>query len=434
MSYEPTEGHGATPVNRDASDDFVQFGSGSVRAALDGVQWTGRFGEEDEQSRRYGRSAPQPAPEWELPIVDTNAWVGRVPPARRWIVNGWLARATGGALFGEDGIGKSLLAQQLATCVAAGRPFLGLEITHAGAMYVTCEDDELSLWQRQRAINKALGLPLDCAPAMLSTLAGHVAAQLGDFDETGTFQPGPMFHAIAARAESIKAGLIVLDNIAHLFPGNEIVRRQVVGFLAAVDKLALQCDAAVLLLGHPAKAVGSEYSGNLGWSAHVRQRWFMSGGDPELNDSDTRVLKKAKANLGKKGEEVAFRWHEWAFVRDEDLGEDLAREYAEIARNGAENDVFLSCLSERNRQRRPVSEAKASRTYAPKEFALMPEAKGMPALRLEAAMDRLFRIGAIERGFLFREDGKDKSGLRETSADLADLPADLPRTPVADVR
>ncbi len=363
--------------------------------------------------------------DWILPIVDTNAWVGRIPPARRWIVDGWLARATGGALFGEDGIGKSLLAQQLATCVAAGRPFLGLDVTHVGAMYITCEDDELSLWQRQRAINKALGLPLDCAPAMLSTLAGHVAAQLGDFDEAGTFQPGPMFHAVARRAESISAGLIVLDNIAHLFPGNEIVRRQVVGFLAAVDKLALQCDAAVLLLGHPAKAIGSEYSGNLGWSAHVRQRWFLGWGDPELNDPDTRILRKAKANLGKKGEEVAFRWHEWAFVRDEDLGNDTARELAAAAAAGYDNEVFMACLRERNRQRLPVSQSKESHTFAPKEFVGMPEAKGLTQERLTAAFHRLMRLGRIERGFLWREDGKDKRGLREVSADLPDDPADL---------
>lgn len=256
---------------------------------------------------------------------------------------------------------------------------------------------------------------------MLSTVVGHLAAELGQFDETGVFAPGPMFHAIAARAQSIKAGLIVLDNIAHLFPGNEIVRRQVVAFLAAIDQLAMTCDAAVLLLGHPAKAIGSEYSGNLGWSAHVRQRWFLTWGDPELGDSDARVLRKAKANLGKRGEEVAFRWHEWAFVRDEDLGEDVARQYAEIARHNHENAAFLACLAERNRQQRPVSEAKASRTYAPKEFASMTEAKGVTLPRLEAAMDRLFRVGAIERGFLFRMDGKDKSGLREVSAEL---PAD----------
>lgn len=408
----------------------------------------------DDEQRRYTVTDDNPAvgtlprrsngpiasePErWKLPLIDTASWIGRMPPPRDWTVEGWLARRTTGGLFGEDGVGKSLLAQQLATAVAAGKPFVGLKTTQSAALYLTCEDDELSLWQRQRSINKALGLPLEAAPAMLSTLVGYLAAELGQFDEDGVFVPGPMFHAIADVAKDRSAGLIVLDNIAHLFPGNEIIRRQVVAFLAACDQLAASCNASVLLLGHPAKAAGSEYSGNLGWSAHVRQRWFLTWGDPELGDTDARVLKKAKANLSKKGEEVAFWWQDWAFVTRDDIGADRARQFDEIARHNLENEAFLTCLRERNRQRRPVSEAKASRTYGPKEFALMPEAKGFNAHRLEGAMDRLFRIGAIERGFLFREDGKDKTGLREVSADYAndpaDLPADVPRTPADDTR
>jgi RecA-family ATPase len=362
------------------------------------------------------KGAIQPAPKekegpWQLPIIDTSAWIGREPPARRWIVKGWLARATGGAMFGEDGIGKSLLGQQLATCIAAGRPFLGLETTQAGALYLTCEDDELSLWQRQRAISKALGLPADCAPAMLSTVVGYLAAELGQFDEHGSFVPGAMFHAIVARAQSINAGLIVLDNIAHLFPGNEIVRRQVVAFLAAVDQLAMTCDASVLLLGHPAKAVGSEYSGNLGWSAHVRQRWFLGWGDPALGDSDTRVLRKAKANLGKRGEEVEFRWHEWAFVIDEDLPDDTRAEIAKVAQLGHDNELFLLCLAEMTRQERNVSE-KRSASFAPTMFAKMSESKGIGKERLEAAMDRLFRLGTIKRGTLpWKRDRKEIEGL-----------------------
>ena len=58
----------------------------------------------------------------------------------------------------------------------------------------------------------------------------------------------------------------------------------------------------------------------------------------------------------------------------------------------------------------------------------MPESKRIGAHRLEAAMDRLFRINQIERGFLWRDggEGKDKIGLRRKSAELAKAPADLP--------
>jgi hypothetical protein len=70
-----------------------------------------------------------------------------------------------------------------------------------------------------------------------------------------------------------------------------------------------------------------------------------------------------------------------------------------------------------------VSENLASRTFAPLVFSKMPESKGIGRGRLEAAMDRLYRIDAIERGFLWRADRKDKFGLREKCADLRADPA-----------
>lgn len=387
------------------------------------------------------------APAWELPLVDTATWIGREPPARRWIVDGWLARGTGALLVGEDGVGKSLVAQQLATCVAAGRPFLGLPTVQVPTLYLTCEDDADELHRRQRAINRAAGLPVDCAPAMLSSLVGALNIELGAFDPNGKFVLSPCFDGIAAKAKAAGVGLIVLDNVAHLFPGNENVRREVAAFCSALDRLAIECDATVLMLAHPNKG-GAEYSGSTGWSAHVRQRWFMERPEPVdgLPDRDARVLRKSKANYSEAGVELAFRWYEWAFVQPGDLPPDTAREIAEAAAAANDNALFLACLAERNRQRRAVSDAKASRTYAPKEFAAMPEAKGVGYARLEAAMDRLFRLGVIDRGFLWREDGKDRHGLREVhadvpptsaddvSADPADLAADLPPTCSADLR
>ncbi|MFX7739720.1 AAA family ATPase, partial [Acinetobacter baumannii] len=63
---------------------------------------------------------------WVLPLIDTTGWVTNDPPAREWIVSGWLARGTVCLLSGDPGVGKSLLGQQLATARWAGRPFLGL--------------------------------------------------------------------------------------------------------------------------------------------------------------------------------------------------------------------------------------------------------------------------------------------------------------------
>lgn len=61
----------------------------------------------------------------------------------------------------------------------------------------------------------------------------------------------------------------------------------------------------------------------------------------------------------------------------------------------------------------------------------MAESKKIGAARLEAAMERLFRIDQLERGFVGRIDRKDKEGLREKCAEVR---AELAPTACADVR
>lgn len=345
---------------------------------------------------------PPASAKWSVPLVDATRWFEAEPPARRFVVDGWLARGTGALLVGEDGVGKSLVAQQLATCVATGRPFLGLEVTQSAALYLTCEDDEDELWRRQRAINQALGLPINAAPAMLSSLVGWTSVELGHYDVNDKFQLSPIAEGIVACAKERSAGLIILDNLAHLFPGNENVRRDVATFCAAMERMAIDADATVLLLAHPSKS-GAEYSGSTGWSAHVRQRWFFDRADKDgaVIDRDARVLRKSKANYAASGAEVHCRWHEWAFIAgDADQG-GIGAEHAADAAANMDDDLFLACLTERNRQQRPVSE-RPSPTYAPTEFTKMPESKRIGKPRLAAAMDRLFRANRIER----REVGK----------------------------
>src|SRR3546814_19737218 len=65
-------------------------------------------------------------------------------------------------LTGPGSAGKSLLGQQLATCHALGRPFLGVDTRGGPALYITCEDDKDELHRRQAAICRALhGQPAD---------------------------------------------------------------------------------------------------------------------------------------------------------------------------------------------------------------------------------------------------------------------------------
>lgn len=206
-----------------------------------------------------------------------------------------------------------------------------------------------------------------------------------------------MFHGIAAAAKQRGAGLIVLDNLAHLFVGNENARRDVAAFCSALDRMAIECDATVIALAHPAKTEGSEFSGSTGWSAHVRQRWFMER-PKEALDRDARVLRKSKSNYASSGDEVAFRWHQWAFVRDADLPDDQRAEIAANIQAGHENERFLACLAKATEERRATSPNRTASNYAPRVFAAMTIGKGVSEAGFAAALERLLHLGTIRNG------------------------------------
>lgn len=410
--------------NRDANDDFLQYGAESIRAAISGARDTlPPFAPYDAESEAAEDDEPLPG------VASPGDWVGKDAPHRQFVIPGWIVRGSCGLLSGQEGVGKSLIAQQMATCAAIGRDFLGLEISQCPVIYITCEDPIEELWRRQEDINKSLGLGMSDLDEklLLVSLKGQIGNELALFDAQGRLSLTPRYRQIEKLVMAFRAGLLFLDNAAHLFTGNENARHDVAAFLGLLERLSEAMAGAVILLAHPNKQhaqgnkTGNEYSGSTGWSAHVRNRLFLDWADKteqgEYIGEDGRVLRKSKANYGKKGEEIYFRWHEWAFVRDDDLPEHLAARLREVSRDNFENECFLACLRQRLGEKRAVSENKASRTYAPKEFEDMPEARGCTREQLERAMNRLWRLGAIERGFLWviRGEGKAAHGIREAS-------------------
>jgi len=341
---------------------------------------------------------------------------------------------------GPGSAGKSLLAQQLCTVAAAGAGrCLGLNVATGPAIYVTCEDTSEHLHFRQERLCEALGIDMASLAGQLhlASLRGELGNELEACDRKGDYAPAPAYHRLAATIAATGAKIVALDNVAHLFAGNENDRHDVTRFVNLLNRLARDTGAAILLIGHPNKA-GDSYSGSTAWLNAVRSQIWLDtprNEDGCVPDRDARALTIGKANYAPQGNAISFRWHEWAFVSEGDLPPNVAAEMAANMAATHDNEVFLACLDERNRQERAVSESPASRTYAPKVFAEMAESKRIGRQRLQAAMDRLFRIGAIERGFIYREasEGKDRFGLRRVSADLsADVPltgsADLPLT------
>lgn len=339
--------------------------------------------------------------------ADVAAWDGHAAPHRRFIIPGWIVRGSAGLLSGMEGVGKSLIAQQMATCAAIGRSFVGLEIEHVRSVYISCEDDIDEMWRRQEGINKALGISMASLAGrfMPVSLKGHLGNELGSFDGAGKLTPSDRYRQIARMCEEFEPGLVFLDNAAHFFAGNENARHDVAAFLGLVEQLSLKIDGAVVLLAHPNKqhaqgnTQGNEYSGSTGWSAHVRNRLFLDYAKAEeaggFVDDDERVLRKSKANYGKRGEEVKFRWHEWAFVSADDLTSSTSAEIARAAEHGRLNEVFLACLDQATKNRVPTSASRAASNYAPRVFAKMPTARGATVEALEQALNRLLHLQSI---------------------------------------
>ncbi|MBH0114218.1 AAA family ATPase [Novosphingobium sp. YJ-S2-02] len=301
---------------------------------------------------------------------------------------------------GPGSSGKSLLAQQLATCAAAGLNCLGLEVMACPTLYVTCEDGPTHLHYRQERLCEALDVPMASLAGKLHlvSLRGALDNELECKDDKGVYGPSPAFHRLAETITATESKIVAIDNVAHLFAGNENDRHDVTRFVNLLNRLASQTGAAIILVGHPNKS-GDTYSGSTAWLNAVRsQVWINRVVDDEgnENDKDVRALTIGKANYAAPGEALRFRWHQWAFILEGELPSDQRAEIAEIIKANGEVEIFLRCLRARMEQGegREVGPAPGP-NYAPSQFEGMPQAKGLKKAALKRAMERLFMMGKL---------------------------------------
>ncbi len=337
-----------------------------------------------------------------LTLIDPAAWEGQRAPPREWAWHEYIPARQATLLTGPGSSGKSLKGQLLGTCVALGRPCLGIETRQSVSLYLTCEDDAEELQRRQEAICEALDISLAelSGKLHLVSLAGAIGNELATFDSQNRMETTPAWDRLRETVLSISAGFIVLDNIAHLFAGNENVRNQVAAFCSLLNGLAAEADAAVLFIGHPNKS-GADYSGSTAWENQVRSRLFLDRPKaPESGyvDPDLRVLARGKANYARIGDAITFRWYRGAFVLDEDLPGEIGDSIAAHMLAKSHGERFLACLAKATEEHRNVSSSRSAANYAPKLFATMPTGAGVGERGFEAALNRLLHEGHIIDG------------------------------------
>jgi RecA-family ATPase len=249
--------------------------------------------------------------------------------------------------------------------------------------------------RRQWRINQALGLKNKDLQHL------HLQGRAGLENAIASFPMGAprkeaLYDVVVKRARELDTGLVILDNRAQMLLVEENDRAQATFAANLCAGIARETNGAVLLIGHTAKADGSEYSGSTAWDAVTRSRWWMKRVDPKGDDDGPAhvLLNKAKTNYSTQGDQLTLVWSN-GILRpiDERFMTDAERLQHKL-RQGAACQAFLDCLDRLTDQGRPVSHSSQAKNYAPKIMA--PLVEGFSKRELEQAMEKLFADGRIE--------------------------------------
>jgi RecA-family ATPase len=338
-------------------------------------------------------AAPDP-----LIFIDLTRWQDQPVPERPWAVRDRIPLNNVTLFSGEGAIGKTILSLQLAVATVLGRDWLKALPEPGPVVAVCCEDDPDELHRRLDAILRHYQASFaDLAGLHLISLAGQDAL-LATPRRDGLLQPTRLFKQLGEAARDLKPKLILIDNSADVFGGNENDRAQVREFIGVLRGLAMAANAGLLLTSHPSLtgiATGTGLSGSTAWNASVRSRLYLkratTAKDEEL-DPNLRVLEVMKNNFGPVGETITLHWKDGLF-----LPTPAPESLEKLAREQKVDGLFLMLLDRWKEQGRNVSDKQKANGYAPGRFAEEPEAKAdhVSKRELAEAMERLFRANRI---------------------------------------
>lgn len=255
--------------------------------------------------------------EIKIEAIDPTSWVG-VPPERQWLIEDWLPRGYVTALYGDGGVGKSLLAQQLITALSIGGTFLNKQLKASRVYALMCEDDANELWRRQVSINTHYGVNMtELSNIRLVSRVGHDNL-LMTFTNSDVGTLTKFFDELIKDVLAFEPDLVVLDTAADLFGGNENNRPQVRQFIqTACGQIARLTNSAVLLCAHPSESgmqKGNGSGGSTAWNNTVRSRWYLKRPEGSQFNLNHRSLSKVKSNYAPLGQEEYLAWKDGAFV------------------------------------------------------------------------------------------------------------------------
>ena len=232
-------------------------------------------------------------------------WIGVDPKPLEFAIHGIAPKAMVTLLVAPGGGGKTLLLQASCTCIAAGIPFLGRATSIGTAAALFAEDPENVLHIRQLRIDEAydVELPKIADRLLIQSSFGQNVVLWKDGAPTSFFQE--------LRAQLLKIPnlqLVVLDNAALLFAGNENDRVEVTQFMNLLNGLAAEVGAAIILSTHQSKSRREDNvafaSGSTAWINAARSALELQ---PAQGDKPAQLILR-KANHVAPGAAIELVW------------------------------------------------------------------------------------------------------------------------------
>jgi len=353
-------------------------------------------------------------PPKKIKIIRASQFASQPTPEREFLVKDLIPHANVTTLGGDGATGKSLLAMQLAIAVERNTKWIGHDIAKPGpVLYFSAEDDENETHIRLKEITHSERIPLDEVNELhIALMAGEDALlAVEDTAQAAVLKKTPLFERLRQWASHIKPKLIILDNLADIFGGNENAKAPARQFIGMLRGLAIEFDCAIVMLSHPSltgMASGSGSSGNVAWNNSVRSRLYLTR-DKEADGSELnpnrRMLTNVKVNYGQQGNQFELEWSQGRFVAVDmpdmsgldgvgDDGTEGGSGHKIADRAGKARGVFMDLMRRFEHGNVRLSPSPGA-NYAPVRFATHHHARGIRKAEFEKAMDELLTDGEI---------------------------------------
>ena len=380
---------------------------------------------------------PEPQPTMDFPRVSISDIYTAPSPEPAFIWAGRIPRGHVTLLGAHGGVGKSMLALQLAVAVCLGADFLGASTERGKVLFFSGEDAGPVLRHRLGHIAAHFNASPHRLAESLTILDGSDEPAL--YREVAQFgirtgEPTPGFNRLGEIIREVQPDLVIVDNASDVFEASENDRASVRGFMRSLRKLFPDGSEppAMLLLAHIQKAAtggrhAESYSGSTAWHNSARSRLALTA---DRDDATRLTLSHDKLNLGPRTAEPLrlVRSHTGLLMVDETEREPDGEsgEPPEMA--------LLKVLADFNRRGEHVSAEQSAHTNA---WKLCRPEPGFPrrafpvAGPLFSALRQMERDGLIEKSAYTNAYRKERQEWLLTTKGWGAIGESAPTAPTA---